>query len=73
MFSDLRYVIRSLAANRAFALVTIFTLALGIGSAAAIFSVVDRVLFQSKNFPEGVVLLGLERQSRSAKCNPPGR
>lgn len=58
MFSDLRYVLRSLTRAKGFTLVTAVTLALGIGSAAAIFSVVDYVLFCSRSFPDDLVLLG---------------
>lgn len=58
MITDFRYVVRSLLRMRVFTLVTIITLALGIGSAGAIFSVVDWVLFRSTNFPDGLVMLG---------------
>jgi predicted permease len=43
---DLRYAIRGLGRSRAFTLVVALTLALGIGANAAIFSVVDRLLFR---------------------------
>ena len=59
MHSDLRYVMRSLCRARSFTLVTILTLALGIGSAAAIFSVVDWILFRPDGFPTDVYLVGL--------------
>ena len=58
MLSDLRFVLRSLIRNRTFTLVTVLTLALGIGAAAAIFSVADRVLFSVNRFPDGVYLIG---------------
>ncbi|MGZ4816754.1 MAG: ADOP family duplicated permease [Terriglobales bacterium] len=41
---DLRYAVRTLGRNGAFAAVSIATLALGIGAATAIFSVIDNVL-----------------------------
>ena len=58
MLSDLRFAFRSLGRNRSFTLVTVLTLALGIGSAAAIFSVTDRILFRTSKFPENVFLIG---------------
>ncbi len=58
MLSDLRYVLRSLRRTRGFTLVTVLTLALGIGSATAIFSVVDWVLFRSVDFPDDLVIAG---------------
>src|SRR5579864_8145010 len=44
LWLDLRYALRTIWRNRAFAGIAIATLALGIGSATAIFSVVDNVL-----------------------------
>src|SRR5216683_1397106 len=44
LWLDLRYALRTIWRNRAFAGIAIVTLALGIGSATAIFSVVDNVL-----------------------------
>jgi len=58
MASDIRYAIRSLGRAKGFTSVTILTLALGIGSAAAIFSVVDWVLFRSSGFPADVYVIG---------------
>jgi len=47
---DLRFAVRSLRRRPVFAVVSVLTLALGIGSAAAMFSVVDGVLVRSVPF-----------------------
>ena len=51
-FADLRFALRHLRANPGFTAVTVFTLALGIGAATAIFSAVNPILFESLPYPE---------------------
>ena len=56
---DLKYAIRSLRRRPAFVLVVVFTLALGIGSNTAIFSVVNGLLIQPLPFPQSNRLMSL--------------
>jgi predicted permease len=49
---DVRYALRGFRRERAFTLTAVLALALGIGGATAVFSVVDRVLFRALPYPE---------------------
>ncbi|MDQ3171421.1 MAG: ABC transporter permease [Acidobacteriota bacterium] len=66
MFQDLRHAVRLLAARPAFSLVAIFILALGVGSATAIFSVVDALLLRALPFPAADRLVAVWQRDTSA-------
>src|SRR2546421_11241137 len=51
LIQDLRFAVRMLQKSPGFATVAILTLAVGIGGASAVFSVVDRILFRSLPYP----------------------
>ncbi|MGC1621068.1 MAG: ABC transporter permease, partial [Candidatus Acidiferrum sp.] len=59
LFQDVRFAIRLLLKNPAFAAVSIITLALGIGANTAIFSVINAILLRPLPYPqaERLVLL----------------
>jgi putative ABC transport system permease protein len=70
MLSDLRYAVRSLGRAYGFTLVVVLTLALGIGAAAAIFSVADWILFRWDPYPEKSRLFVLGMKSKEGPSNP---
>ena len=57
--ADVRYSLRRLRANPGFTLVSVLTLALGIGAATTIFSVVNPILFESLPYPHADRLVTL--------------
>jgi putative ABC transport system permease protein len=70
MLSDLRYAVRSLGRAWGFTLTVVITLALGIGAAAAIFSVADWMLFKSDAYPEPERLAVIGWKSKDVPSNP---
>jgi len=59
ILQDLRYGLRVLAKNPAYAAVAVVTLALGIGFNSAIFSLVDAVILRPLPYPNPEQLVGL--------------
>ena len=64
MFQDIRYAIRSYLRAPGFTLVAIVTLALGIGGATAIFSIVDGIVLRPLPYPEPEQIVRLSHLTR---------
>jgi putative ABC transport system permease protein len=62
LFRDVRHAARNLARTPGFALVTILTLALGIGANTAIFSVVNAVILRPLGYPQPERLIYISSQ-----------
>jgi putative ABC transport system permease protein len=71
---DLRYVLRSLVRTPGFFIVTVLTLALGIGAATAIFSVVNGVVLQPLPYPSSeriVQLFQVDKDGQTMSVSEP--
>jgi hypothetical protein len=62
--SDVAYAVRSLSRNGGFAFAAIATLAIGIGAATTIASIVDVILLQPLPFPDGDRLVSISENGR---------
>ncbi|HKN67400.1 MAG TPA: ABC transporter permease, partial [Gemmatimonadaceae bacterium] len=71
LVADVRYAFRRLRSNPAFTLVSILTLALGIGAATTIFSVVNPILFESLPYPHADRLVTLADRGSDGAAVPP--
>ena len=60
LLHDLRYACRTLSRSPGFSAIVIFTLAFGIGSTTAIFSVIDATLLHPLPFPDSQQLVRIE-------------
>jgi len=61
MFSDLKLAVRQLAKSPGFALTAIFTLALGIGANAVVFSVLNALILRPLNVPDAQNVYTIQR------------
>src|SRR5215212_3776677 len=67
---DLRFALRSLRRRRTFAAVAITTIALSIGAATSIYSVVDGVLFRSLPYRDAGRLVAIWQTDSIRKAQP---
>ncbi|MEP6822637.1 MAG: ABC transporter permease [Chthoniobacterales bacterium] len=67
MIADLKYALRTLCKTPGFTLIAIITLALGIGSSTAIFSVLDAVLLRPLPYPQQERIVELRELDENGK------
>src|SRR5579872_2286112 len=72
LLRDIRYALRIFARSPAFALVAIFTLAIGVGANTAIFSVADALLLRPLAYaqPDRLVLIAQGQKLIKARQGP---
>jgi predicted permease len=67
LVQDLKYALRQMRRSPGFAATVIGTLAVGIGAAAAMFTVVDHVLLRPLPYKDAARLVSVEEEGKSAK------
>jgi hypothetical protein len=70
LLQDLRIAVRSLARQRTFTLVAVFTLALGVGATTAIFSVVYGILLKPLPYEGSDRIVAFGQTAKSAPEEP---
>lgn len=70
MMQDIRYAIRTLRRRRSFAAVAVTTIALGIGAATSMYSVVDGVLFRPLPYPDPDRLVAVMQTRPDWRADP---
>ena len=70
LLQDLRFALRVYAKNRTFTIVAVLTLAIGIGSNIAVFTVVNAMLFRSLPYPDADRLVQIGRTLNAGPVYP---